>query len=370
MLTPAAVSQVRRAVRSALLVEDGRAPRWQWGGQVPVRDFVAAVDRHRVAQPLSAAAEALALPREVAEPVAEGTRDDRLGAMSQVRAIAAVDTALDGIDHLFFKGAALAVQLTGDLTARGAGDVDVLVDVDDLEAALDRIRAAGWTIRPQHASDPGSWMWGYQRRVAHEIGLEGASGTVDLHWRLDPTYDALPSFAELWSRRERIQVGPVSVATMSRSDAFAHALRHAARDDWGSLRSLVDIHRLARDRAAWPARPDRLARTSLTVTEATVGLPEPVPPFRRVRAGLPRALSAQRRTMRFTRFQGDAALRYTTYCLAGSRSPRDIGVALASLVLPPLRVAHVPEHDAAGAILHGLAARSRPSDAWAPGGDR
>ena len=370
MLTPAAVSQVRRAVRSALLVEDGRAPRWQWDDQVPVGDFLEAVARHRVAQPLSAAAEALALPGQVAGPIADSTRGDRLGAMTQVRGIGAVSAALDGIDHLFLKGAALAVQLTGDLTARGVGDVDVLVDVEDLEPALDRLRRAGWTVRPQHASDPGSWMWGYQRRVAHEVALEGPAGTVDLHWRLDPTYDALPSFGALWSRREQVQVGPVSVATMSRADAFAHALRHAARDGWGSLRSLVDIHRLARDRDAWPARPDRVARTSLTVTEATVGLPELVPSFRRVDAGLPRALSAQRRTMRYTRFPGDAALRYTAYCLAGSRSARDVGVALASLVLPPLRVAHVPEHDAAGAILHGLAARSRPSDAWTSGGER
>jgi hypothetical protein len=213
-------------------------------------------------------------------------------------------------------------------------------------------------------------MWGYQRHVAHEIALEGPAGTVDLHWRLDPTYDALPSFTELWSRRERVQVGPVPVFTMSRPDAFAHALRHAARDDWGSLRSLVDIHRLARDRAAWTARPDRLARSSLTVTEATVGLPERIPSFRRVNAGLPRALIAQQHPVRFTRFPGDAALRYAGYCLASSRSPRDVGVALASLALPPLRVTHVPEHDAAGAILHGLAARSRPSDAWTSRGDR
>lgn len=364
MLTPAAVSQVRRAVRSALLVEQGHAPRWRWADQVPAADFLDAAVRHRVAQPLTAAAHALVLPDPVADELAAVTRDDRLAAMSQVRAIGTVTEALAGIEHLLFKGAALAVQTEGDLTARGIGDVDVLVDPADLRRAVDRLVAAGWTMRPQHASDPTTWMWTYQRRVAHELALEGPAGLVDLHWRLDPTYDGLPGFPALWARREPVQVGPVAVATLGRADAFAHALRHAARDDWGSLRSLVDIHRLARDPAAWPERPDRLARASLTVTEATVGLPDGVPDFRRVRAGLPLAVSAQRRTVRFTRFPGDAALRYARHCLAASHSPRDVGVALATVALPPLRVSHLPQRTAAGAILHGLAARSRPSEAW------
>jgi hypothetical protein len=364
VLTPAAVSQVRRAVRSALLVEDGRAPRWQWDDQVPARDFLEAVGRHRVAQLLARTAEALGLPGQVAGPIVEGTREDRLAAMTQVRAIATADAALEDVDHLFLKGAALAVQLTGDLTARGVGDVDLLVDAADVPAAVERLTAAGWTVRAEHARDPASWMWGYQRRVGHELALDGPLCAADLHWRLDPTYDALPSFADLWCRREQVRVGPLSVATLGRSDAFAHALRHAARDGWGSLRSLVDIHRLARDPAVWPGRLDRLARTSLTVVDATIGLPDGVPVFRRVTVGLPRALDAQSRPVRFTRFLGDAGLRYAAYCLAGSHSVRDVGVAVAGLVLPPLRVSHVPEQDAARAILHGLAARSRPSDAW------
>lgn len=366
MLTPAAVSQVRRAVRSALLVEGGGAPRWRWAGQVPEADFLEAAARHRVCQLLDGVSGELGLPPELAAALGEVTRKERLAAMSQAQIVARVHEALDGVPHLFFKGGALAVQLTGDLTARGGGDVDVLVDPHDLERAVEALREAGWAVRPQHASDPASWMWGYQLRVAHEVAMDGPGAMVDLHWRLDPTYDALPAFAELWDRREELSVGAVTVAALGRADAFAHALRHAARDDWGSLRSLVDVHRLARDPAVWPGRPDRLERMTLTVTEATIGMPSGVPEFRRVRSGLPRAMSAQRRTLRYTRFPGDAALRYAGYCLAASRTPRDVVHTLVGLALPPVRVTHVPDRDAVPAILHGLAARSRPSPDWSP----
>lgn len=364
MLTPAAVSAVRRAVRAALRVEVGEPPQWRWAGQVPGDDFAFAAARHRVAG-LLAGCPALRLPPELSGVLAEVARQDRLAAMAHVRSVADVAEALAGLDHLVFKGAALAIQTTGDLTARGAGDVDVLIDASDLEPTVERLTSGGWVVRPQHASDPRAWMWRYQRQVAHEMALDGTAGPVDVHWRLDPTHDALPDFATLWARRAVVEVGPTRVATLSAADAFAHALHHAARDDWGSLRSLVDVHRLARDETAWPERLDRLARMSLTVTEATVGLPLGVPAFRRTSAGLPRALSAQRRGVRFTRFPGDAALRYAGYCIAASHSPRDIACALAGLALPPLRVTHVSDRRALLAIGKGLLARSRPSPAWA-----
>nr|WP_246304971.1 nucleotidyltransferase family protein [Nocardioides thalensis] len=364
-MSAAAVSQVRRAVRTALRAETGEPPLWRWSGQVPAQDFVAAVLRHRVAG-LVAGAEALEVPPEVHEQLASAARLDRMDAMAHLRAVAEVAGVLDGIDHLVVKGAPLAVQTTGDPTARGAADVDVLVDTADLPVALGRLAARDLGVRREHAVDRDSWMWRYQRWAAHEVTLDGPLGSVDLHWRLDPTHDGLPGFAELWSRRTKVDVGPVTVATLGVADAFAHALRHAAQDDWGSLRSLVDVHRLARDPAAWrgPKGLARLDRTSLTVVDATVGLPDGTPAFRRTSSGLARAVSAQRRPVRFTRFPGDAAMRAAGYTLAASRSPRDVALTVARIALPPLRVTHLTDRGPVSAIARALLARSRRSPGW------
>lgn len=365
VLSAAAVSHVRRAVRSALRVETGERPQWRWSGQVPSQDFVSAALRHRVAG-LVAGTEALDLSPDVRDQLLAAARLDRMDGMAHVRSLADVTGVLDGIDHLVIKGAPLAVQTTGDPTARGAGDVDVLVDAADLPAALDRLAARGLAVRREHAVDRDSWMWRYQRWAAHEVTLDGRLDSVDVHWRLDPTHDGLPGFAELWSRRASVDVGPVTVATLGLADAFAHAVRHAAQDDWGSLRSLVDVHRLARDPVAWPD-PDRLARLdriSLSVVDATVGLPASAPAFRRTSSGLARAVSAQRRTVRFTRFPGDAAMRAAGYTLAASRSPRDVALTVARVALPPLRVTHLTDRGPVSAIARALLARSRRSPGW------
>lgn len=365
MLSAAAVSQVRRAVRAALRAETGERPLWRWAGQVPAQDFVAAVLRHRVSG-LVAGAEELDLPPAVREQLATAARLDRMDAMAHVHALTDVVATLEGIDLLVLKGAPLAVQTTGDPTARGPADVDVLVEESDLSAALERLVSRGLTVRREHAVDRGSWMWRYQRWAAHEITLDDERSTVDLHWRLDPTHDGLPGFAEQWARRARVDVGPLEVATLGLADAFAHAVRHAAQDDWGSLRSLVDVHRLARDPAAWSTADGlrRLDRVSLSVVDATVGLPDGTPAFRRTPSGLARAMSAQRRAVRFTRFPGDAAMRAAAYTLAASRSPRDVALTLARVALPPLRVTHLTDRRPASAIPRALVARSRPSPGW------
>ncbi|WP_278258717.1 hypothetical protein [Nocardioides convexus] len=163
----------------------------------------------------------------------------------------------------------------------------------------------------------------------------------------------------LWSRRAYADLGPVTVATLAPADALHQALRHSARDGWDTLRSLVDVHRLARDPRAWPARPDRLDRASLSVVAATTGLPPGTPGFRTTRAGLPRALSLQAREINARRHPGDQVGRYVTWALAASHSPRDLVATAITALLPRSRLAEVAEPTAARAIAVGLGRRAR-----------
>ncbi|HWU22233.1 MAG TPA: nucleotidyltransferase family protein [Nocardioides sp.] len=343
MLTPAAVSTLRRAVRCALALEHRAPDAWRWKDQVPPGDFVAAVAAHRVAAVLEPALDRCAYPAAVTEAVRRQRNHARLAAMGQIHAIRAVDAQLAPLDHLFIKGAALAVRTTGDPTARGAGDIDVVVRPDDLGAATELLLDCGWSVRDGYTVDRRSWAWRHQLRTTYELGLEGTLGRLDLHWRLDPTYGALPGFDELWARHETVDIGPAAVPTLAGPDTLAHSLRHAAKDSWSSLRSLVDIARLAQVPGNWPEHLDRLDRATLTVVNATIGLPSSVPRFRSTASAIPTALRTQVRSAEEIRFPGDNAQRFARYMLASSHGPRDLVTTASMVALPPVLTATIAE---------------------------
>ncbi|GAB3855657.1 hypothetical protein GCM10028801_11620 [Nocardioides maradonensis] len=362
MPTPVAVSTARRAVRAALAREASGVDAWRWREGVSPEEFLDAVTEHRLGPVLAGAADALHLPAEVTTALRAMRDRDRLAAMALVRATAAVDAQLAGLDHLFLKGPALAVQSAGDPTARGAGDIDVMVRPADLGRAVDLLLGHGWSARDGYTVNQASWAWQHQSRATYELGLVGPLGTLDLHWRLDPTIGGLPDFDELWGRHARVDVGPVRLATLARPDAFRHALRHAAKDRWSSLRSLVDISRLARDPASWPARLDRMERATLSVVDATVGLPSSAPRFGTTARAIPTALYTQVHTDDPIRFPGDKAQRFTRYLLASGRGPRNVLATASALALPPVLTADIEEADALPALRSALT--RRVTHAW------
>lgn len=361
MLTADAVSEVRRALRTALALEsDVAEPRhWRWRARVPEADFVDAIARHRVALVIADRAAVLALPQTVTAEVVALRDAERRAALAQIRLTAVVDALLVDIDHLFFKGVALATATTGDPAARGSGDVDVLVPPERLGDAAAALVDAGWTVRPTYTSEQTSWAWRYQRWGAHEMAFDLDDQTVDLHWRLDPTYDGLPAFSELWARRQRLKVGPVEIDTLGAADTFAHTLRHAGRDGWESLRSLVDVHRLARDPALRSLPVDRVAAATLSAVAAAIGLPATAPPFTRTTAPLPRLLAAQAAPLRHAAAPGQRTLRLAGYRWRSSRTPRDLAVNAVTFLLPPASTAPFAEPEAARAIASSVGYRVR-----------
>jgi hypothetical protein len=252
-----------------------------------------------------------------------------------------------GIPWLSLKGPALAVQTTGIVDARGGGDIDVLVPPHSVGDVFRILTALGWVIRSPSPGEPTSWAWQHVLRTYNEMTFDGPHSSIDVHWRLDPTQSALPDFASAWARRVTVDVRGMSMQTLCAADAFSHTCHHAAKDEWRSLRSLVDVHRLARDPSVWAAKGLRqLDRTTLAVTEACVGLPDGLPQFvldevhgasgRATR----RAIAAQNRPANAeTAFPGAHTLRGVAYRFSASRSPADLRIALVAAALPADSVA-------------------------------
>lgn len=393
--SPAATRHVRALARNALALESGAtADTAAFPVEMPrivpeiVPDLLLSVTRHRLADLLDTRASDLGLPAELADPLAELRAAGRRLLMVQLLEIGRLQSLLDsaGVPALVIKGLPLAVQTTGDPTARGPGDIDLLIPPDAAEQVHALLISAGWSLRPDADVEPGTWAWRHVQRTTCALPYLGLGSNVDLHWRLDTTQDALPGFAELWERREVVDLDGVGVATLGRGDLLAQTCFHAAKDRWRWLRSLVDVHRIAAMPEVWRSwtlgqetlRP--LEVRTLAVTRAALGLPAEVPAgvlaeVDGVRDRLVRrALDDQERpALKSLVTPGVESALNLRYLVSASHTPRDLARSVVATTLPVKMVAGVHSRTAWTGIPATLWRRlrrlRRRTFAWARGGE-
>lgn len=370
--SPLAVRRVRTWARGALRLEAGHS----WlpeRAEESVEDLLEAVRRHRVAELLGSQAAGLGLPDALVEPIEALRAASRRALMVQVLETGRLRKvyADAGIDSMVIKGPSLAVQTAGDPAARGAGDIDLLVHPDSVEDAHRLLLDSGWTLRPGYNVKPGTWAWRHVMGAFNALTYDGPGSSVDLHWRLDPTLDALPTFSQLWDRRVRVDLGGVEVETLCHADLFAHASLHAAKDSWRWLRSLVDVHRLAGNPLTWERSPERgrlrrLEVNTLAVTRFAVGLPSGVPAEVLARLDqvpasvLSRAVAAQDRPSGAENLlPGSESVRLLRYMLSASPTGRDLRHSAVSTVLPVEAVIGIEAQTAWTGVPQTLWARLR-----------
>ncbi len=264
------------ATAGALRVErGGPAGPVRWSA-ASTADIVEAARVHRVGGLIVDRAEALGVPEAVRTPLRAIAVRQVIADLHRARAtVAAVDVLRRaGVGVLAFKGAALAVQSAGDVTARGSVDVDLLVRPQDLPATHAALTSAGYRGEPLPPA--GRWRQWYLavRRERSYVGSDGVE--IDLHWRLGWHSRPIPPTSTLLARSVDVGIGDVAVPTLSVPDAFAAACYHAAVDRYARLRLLVDIARLVGHPdvrmpgdATWRLR--RVVGESVALTELLLG---------------------------------------------------------------------------------------------------
>jgi hypothetical protein len=242
------LENVRHAVRYALRTEAGlpaSAPDLSGADET----FVQAARRHRVEICIEPHLDAMGVPDDAKRVIKARAHQQQLGAMRASMTLTEVAKTLDscGLRYLVIKGIPLAVQTTGSLTARGTGDIDLLVHPDDLIEVITVLSGLGYHRIPGLGPmEPKGAAWRYFRWVYVELPLRRGSDVIDLHWRPTGERSVLPGFDTLWRQRIRLDIGPFSIPTLGPSDAFEHSCAHALKDEWKTIRSLVDVDRLAR----------------------------------------------------------------------------------------------------------------------------
>lgn len=377
-----ALRRVRSWAQGALRLEAGRPWQPEPAPEQP-DELLAAIARHRVTELIAGQAHGLGVPEDVRTSLERLRKASRRALMVQVLETERVAAVLqeNGVASLVIKGPALAVQSAGDPGARGAGDIDLLIDRDQVEEAHEILLGHGWTPRAGNEVVPGTWAWRHVLNANNAFTYDGPGSTVDLHWRLDPTLDGLPDFAQVWARRATVTVDGIGFLTLGRGDVLAHTSLHAAKDSWRWMRNLVDVHRLARDPQTWeeaariaPLR--RLEVDTLAVTRFVLGLPPAVPTavLRRVDrvpgSVLVRARTALEQPAYPTYpLPGRESARQLRYLVAASGSPRDLAHSVVSTAIPLRAVVGIEASSAwTGVPLtlwHRLRRVGRRAAAWA-----
>jgi hypothetical protein len=261
------------------------------------------------------------LPESLEKPVAERLHANRMRALFYRGAAAKVLSALEraGIRALPVKGFALAESVHADPGCRLYGDLDILVDVKSLRAAVDALRPIGYRALPEPLSAEGVPELHMR---AHDP--TGRFPLVELHWRVHWFERA---FSAGMLQRAANAGG---VLRAEPADELAALLLFFARDGFLGLRLTADI-------AAWwdacgpelpPRALDHLAvkhpglapvwSTALRVAERVVGLP----------AESIMSLDIERPRQRL-------AGRLANWAAIGARDQRSADVSLVNLLLSP-----------------------------------
>jgi hypothetical protein len=310
--------------------------------------FLAAVARHRLEIPLASQQDHLHLPSPVAEAIQERARRQRLAALPLAAAAMEVLGLLErnGVRALVFKGPALALQTCHQITARGGGDLDLLVDPDALALALACLEREGYERVPGFAPRHLDSLRGrYARWAMKELPLVRGPLALDLHWVLTTMGRNDPCFEALWERHVVVAADGASLRTLCRSDALVHSCAHAVNDRWMLLRSLLDIDRLTRLCSAAEiecVQGSVAVQLSAAVTHAVTGSPSLELPVLVASARLQRALrtarSAQQEPLQLhqrSRWDHRRAWLLWRQRVELAASPADLLRAAASYALPP-----------------------------------
>jgi hypothetical protein len=212
-------------------------------------DLIALAERHGLQPMLYQGLRDLeeSIPAEVMRSLSLGYQANLHKALLLSRElIRIVDCSIDlGIEAMPYKGLALAEMLYGDIAARQAGDLDLLIRPDDLSRLQNAVCDLGY--RPHtHLSEK------QQReyvKSGYELSFDGAAGPnlLELQWAFQPRFYAVDfNMSAVFERAVTVAVAGKSMKTPSPADLVLSLCVHAAKHVWERLIWICDLARLMR----------------------------------------------------------------------------------------------------------------------------
>ncbi len=183
---------------------------------------------------------------ELSEAVQQSRREHIVNIAMLRNEIREVQKLLEpDIRSILLKGEALGLLLYGEPYCRGTGDIDLLVDPENVEEVWRRLESVGYRVDKHEA--PRSWTYN-QFALTHPH----KKITVEIHWAL--AFPQMPSIpvARLFEQAQEVELAPdLKVLALGPEHLLFHLAYHYHQHE-GFLKGLLDI-------AAWLDRYEATA---------------------------------------------------------------------------------------------------------------
>ena len=143
-----------------------------------------------------------------------------------------------------FKGVVLGVSAYGDMTARGAGDLDLLIHYEDLRRATSVLKGRGYELKSKVHDDCTPAV-----EDDFEFHFERASDgmVLELRWRLEltqPRYRHDLGIDWVWQRRITARVAGADVPNLDPVSSLLVLCMHGSKHVWSRLVWICDVAKL------------------------------------------------------------------------------------------------------------------------------
>lgn len=146
-----------------------------------------------------------------------------------------------GIRAMPFKGVVLGISAYRDMTARSAGDLDLLIDYPDLLPATQILKGRGYELKTKVLPD-GSPEAEFYFEYHFERATDGL--VVELRWRLEltqPRYRHDLGIDWVWQRRNTVMLAGAKVPNLDSVTALLVLCMHGSKHVWSRLIWICDV---------------------------------------------------------------------------------------------------------------------------------
>ena len=145
-----------------------------------------------------------------------------------------------GIDAIPYKGPVLSLFAYGDVALRRFVDLDIMVQKDDVEKAIELLLNDGYELSKALAENQRQVLL----RTQHNVQFRRHKGQliVELHWEVSPHLYASSVRAEdLWRNLVAAELNSVAIKVLGPEDLIFSLLIHGSRHLWECLLWICDI---------------------------------------------------------------------------------------------------------------------------------
>ena len=185
------------------------------------------------------------MPTEIVEQFREASHQNAVNALRLTSHLVRVVSKLasGGIAVLPLKGICLAAQYYPDVSARHAGDIDLLIGPEHMTRTDAILREMGYhrVTNTTHVWMPAPFTEDTDYRL-HFIYMSADGVLIELHFRLHNNPDVLAvGIEDILAESISVRLGSVTVPAMPDPLQFVFLATHGARHEWVRLQWVCDI---------------------------------------------------------------------------------------------------------------------------------